>query len=97
MDGQGEGDLMLAQERKSAMELSREYHQIVIEARDAMRRSIATMMPDDGQTARQLLTIALVGAFADFISRSVARRDVLAVINDQLADVGLEVVEKPRQ
>jgi hypothetical protein len=78
-------------------ELSREYHQVVTEARAAMRRTIATMVPDDVQVARQLLTVALVGGFAGFIASSTtARRDVLAIVNEQLAGAGLQIVERPR-
>jgi hypothetical protein len=52
------------------MELNRGYHNVVVEARQAMRRTIAEMVPADSQTARQLLTIALVGQFADFIANA---------------------------
>ena len=78
------------------MELTTGYHEVVVEARQAMRRKIDELVPGDFQTARQLHTIALVGAFADYISRAVARRDVVSIINDQLRDVGLALVETPR-
>jgi hypothetical protein len=54
------------------------------------------MVPDDVQVARQLLTVALAGDFAGFIASSMARRDILALVNEQLAGAGLEIVERPR-
>lgn len=77
-------------------ELSREYHRIVIEARGALRRTIAAMVLDDAETARQLLAIALAGDFAGFIAASTARRDIVALVNQQLAGAGLELVETAR-
>jgi hypothetical protein len=79
------------------MELSREYYTVIIEARDAMPRTVAQMAPDDPTTARQLMTVALVGMFTDTIAGSTGRRDIVTIVNQQLANVGLWLVETPRQ
>jgi hypothetical protein len=50
---------------------------VIAEARQAMQRTIAAMLPDDPRTARRLLTVAMVGQFADFIAGSMGRRDII--------------------
>ena len=61
-------------------------------ARQAMQGSIDRFAPR-GSNKVALMATAVAGLFADFVTALVRRDDVLAVINQQLAGVGLEVVQ----
>jgi hypothetical protein len=84
-------------ERKAAVqraELDRTAHQVILEARQALISTIERF-PTPGLDPRALRMVAISGLFADMITglaTSPAAPKLLAVINQQLAQAGLQVV-----
>jgi len=77
------------------MELTKAYRRAIIESRLAMARTIAAA-EDDPQISHQLLITAVAGAFADVVSASTARPEIVATINQQIGFAGFELIAKPR-
>lgn len=72
------------------VELTERMWRVVIEARRALR---ATIERDYATDANTLTAVAVTGAFADLCAASSEPgvRDLVAVINHQLRDAGLEL------
>jgi len=75
------------------MELTARQHEAIKAGRKAMRETIAKRYPFD---LLRLLVVGIVGEFASIVRASSASKVLTAIINEELAGCGLEVVRKRR-
>ena len=76
------------------MELTAQQWAIVEAGRKAMRETIRAYYPGD---VVPLVTVAVVGSFAEICRKSTAEPELVAIINAELRDVGLELRHTRRQ
>jgi hypothetical protein len=74
--------------------LTEEQHAAVLEARKALARSIERRYPP--RLARALVAVAIAAAFSDMARASIASAELIAVINGEIVDAGLELRWLPR-
>jgi hypothetical protein len=75
-------------------ELGEKEHRAVVNARRGLVRAIEREFPP--KTANALVAVAVAGFFADICAASSGRADLVAIINAELARVGLQLTELPR-
>jgi hypothetical protein len=73
-------------------------HQQIIAAIQSTRSALVSALVDDVPLAAQLLAVAAIDDFAVLMGTAPAaqRGDLFALVNEKLAGVGLELVERPR-
>ncbi len=70
------------------MELTGRQWRCIEAGREAMRETISASYPGD---IVPLVAVAIVGAFAEICRKSTAGDDLVAIINSELHEVGLEL------
>ena len=75
-------------------ELTQEQHKAILAARRALFHSLEKRYPP--RLAGVLTCVAISGAFSDLVAASSGRDDLIAVINAELARVGLMLTETAR-
>jgi hypothetical protein len=75
------------------VELTKRQEEAIEAGRKALRETIRQAYPLD---VVPLVAVGIVGMFADVIRASAASRELIEIVNRELAQTGLEVVRKRR-